>query len=162
MTCCTFKRNTEGKYEIFKVHEGHNHSLATPSKITMLKSAREVNLILKNVLHACHQNNIGISKAYNVMKEQIGGLGNVGCMKRDMQNFHPDLMALIGNSNAQMFIENFRRMQFKNPSLYFAYEMADNSRLKYVFCRMLLVEKIIMYLVVLFRLIQRMAPINTP
>jgi len=133
MACCTFKRNTEGKYESFKIHEGHNHPLATPSKKPKLKSAREVNPILKNVLRACHRNNIGTSKAYNIMKEQIGGLGNVGCMKRDLQNFHRDLKALIGNSDAQMFIENFRRMQLKNPSLYFAYEMDDNSRLKYVF-----------------------------
>ena len=133
MAFCTFKRTIEGKYEIFKIHEGHTHPLATPSKKSMLKSARDVNPMLKNVLRACHRNNIGTSKAFNLMKEQLGGLANVGCVKRDLQNFHRDLKALIKNSDAQMFIENFIRMKTKNPSFYFAYEMDEHNRLKHVF-----------------------------
>jgi len=47
MACCTFKRNTKGKYENLTVHEGHNHPLPTRSKIPMLKSTREVFRYLK-------------------------------------------------------------------------------------------------------------------
>ena len=83
MACCTFKRTLEDKYEIFKIHEGHTYPLATPSKKSMLKSARNVNPMLKNVLRVCHRNNIGTSKAFNLMKEQLQGLANVGCVKRD-------------------------------------------------------------------------------
>jgi len=56
--------------------------------------------MLRNVLSACHRNNIGTSKAFNSMKQQLGGLANVGCVKRDLQNFHRDLKALIKNSDA--------------------------------------------------------------
>lgn len=133
MARCIFKRTVEGKYEVAKLHEGHTHPLATPSKMHMLRSARDVNPVLKNMLRACHGNNIGTSKAFNLMKDQIGGLGNVGCMKRDLQNFHRDLKALNENSDAHMFIENFRRIQIKNPSFYFAYEMDEKNKLKHVF-----------------------------
>jgi len=54
MTCCTFKRTAKGKYEIFKIHEDHTHPLTTPSKIPMLKSAKNMNPMLKNVLRASH------------------------------------------------------------------------------------------------------------
>jgi len=88
MACCTFKRTPEGKYEIFKIHEDHTHPLAIPSKIPMLKLARDVNPMLENVLCACYRNNICTLKAFNLIKEQIRGLGNVGYMKMDLQNFH--------------------------------------------------------------------------
>ena len=84
MAHCILKRPVEGKYEVAKLHEGHTHPLATLSKMHMLRSARDVNLVLKNMLRACHRNNIGTSKAFNLMKDQIGGLGNVGCVKRDL------------------------------------------------------------------------------
>ena len=62
MACCIFKRTVEDKYEVAKLHEGHTHPLATPSKMHMLRSARDVNPVLKNMLHARHRNNIGTSK----------------------------------------------------------------------------------------------------
>jgi len=99
----------------------------------MLKSARDVNPIMKNMLRACHRNNIGTSKAFNLLKYQMGGLENVGCMKRGLQNFHRVLKEVIENSDAHMFVDNFERMKLKNPSFYFAYEMDDKSILKHVF-----------------------------
>ena len=63
----------------------------------------------------------------------MGGLENVGCMKRGLQNFHRVLKEVIENSDAHMFVDNFERMKLKNPSFYFAYEMDDKSILKHVF-----------------------------
>jgi len=39
----------------------------------------------------------------------MGGFQNVGCSKQDLKNFRRDLEALIKDSDAQMFIENFKR-----------------------------------------------------
>jgi len=58
--------------------------------------------------------------------EQVGGFQNVGCGKQDLKAF-------IKDSDAQMFIENFRRKQNVHQSFYFAYELDVDGTLKHVF-----------------------------
>jgi len=43
------------------------------------------------------------------------------------------LNAFIKDSDAQMFIENFKRKQKVNPSFYFSYEIDVDGTLKHVF-----------------------------
>jgi len=77
--------------------------------------------------------NIGPSKTHRIIKEQVGGFQNVGCSKQDLKNFQRDLKAFIKDSDAQMFIENFKRKQNVHPSFYFAYELDVDGTLKHVF-----------------------------
>jgi hypothetical protein len=67
------------------------------------------------------------------MKEKFGGYQNVGCRKRDLQNYSRDLKILIKDSDAQIFIDNFRRKQEVNPSFYYADEVDEEGRLKHAF-----------------------------
>jgi len=50
-----------------------------------------------------------------------------------LKNFQRDLKACIKDSDAQMFIENFKRKQNVHPSFYFAYELDVDGTLTHVF-----------------------------
>lgn len=68
-----------------------------------------------------------------MLKEQVGGYQNVGCTQRDLQNCLRDLKTLIKDSDACVFIDNFKRKREVNQSFYFAYEGDSEDRLKHVF-----------------------------
>ena len=104
-----FRRTKDGKYELFKFHEGHTHVLSTPRKRHMLNSNRGVNSVHRTLFKSLTRANIGPSKAHRIIKEQMGGFQNVGCSKQDLKNFQRDLKAFIKDFDAQMFIENFKR-----------------------------------------------------
>ena len=118
-----FRRMNDGRYTLFKFHEGHTHLLATPRKPHMLNSNRSISSVHRTLFKSLTRANIGPSKADRIIKEQVGGFENVGCSKQDLKIFQRDLKAFIKDSDAQMFIENFKRKQKVHPSFYFAYEL---------------------------------------
>ena len=128
-----FRRTKNETYVLFKFYEGHTHLLATPRKRHMLNSNRSVNSVHRTLFKSLTRANIGPSKAHRIMKEQVGGFENVGCSKQDLKNFQRDLKAFIKDSDAQMFVENFKRKQEVHPSFYFAYELDVDGTLKHVF-----------------------------
>ncbi|KAF1881474.1 hypothetical protein Lal_00021452 [Lupinus albus] len=77
--------------------------------------------------------NVGTSKSYQLIKEWVGGYDNIGCTQQDLQNYSRDLKALIKDSDAHVFIDNFRRKCEMDNSFYYDYEVDDVGRLKYVF-----------------------------
>lgn len=89
----------------------HTHSLASPDKKQFLRSFRKVNPVHKSLLHAYSRANVGSSKTYHLLKEQVQGYENVGCTQRDLQNYSRDLKTMNKESNAHVFIDNFRRKQ---------------------------------------------------
>lgn len=113
-----FKWVEGGKYELARFNESHTHALASPSKRPFLRSARKVNPMHKSLLHAYGRANIGPSKSFHLMKEQFGGYENVGCTQKDLQNYKRDLQTLLKDSDANVFIDNFRRKQELNPSFF--------------------------------------------
>ncbi|OIV90511.1 hypothetical protein TanjilG_32388 [Lupinus angustifolius] len=72
-----FKLVGEDKYMIARFHESHTHALSSPTKRQFLRSARKVNPIHKSLLCVYNRANIGPSKAYHLVKEQVGGYENV-------------------------------------------------------------------------------------
>ncbi|XP_058774181.1 protein FAR1-RELATED SEQUENCE 5-like [Vicia villosa] len=128
-----FRRTIDGRYEVAKFYEGHTHALVTPRKKQLLRSARSVNNAHKKLLFSCNKANVGTSKVYQLLKEQVGGYENIGCTQRDFQNNSRDLKELIKDSDAHMFIDNFRRKHEMNHSFFYDYAVDDEGRLKYVF-----------------------------
>jgi len=104
-----FRRTKDGKYELFKFHEGHTHVLSNPRKRHMLNSNRGVDNVHRTLFKSLTRANISPSKAHRIIKEQMSGFQNVECSKQDLKIFQSDLKAFIKDSDAQMFIENFKR-----------------------------------------------------
>jgi hypothetical protein len=128
-----FKRTIDGKYEIAKFYEGHTHALVTPKKKQFLRSARNVSKVHKNLWFSCNRASVGTSKSYELMKEQVGSYENIGCTKRDIQNYSRDLKELVKDSDAHIFLDNFRRKHEMNHSFYYDFEVDNEGRLKHVF-----------------------------
>ena len=106
-----FRRTNNGRYVLFKFYEGHTHLLATPKKRHLLNSNRGVNSVHRTLFKSLTRSNIGPSKAHRIIKDQVGGFENVGCSKQNLKIFQRDLKAFIKDSDAQMFVENFKRKQ---------------------------------------------------
>ena len=122
-----------GKYVLFRFYEGHTHLLATPKKRHMLKSNSRVKSVHRTLFKSYTRANVGPSRAHRYMKEQVGGFEHVGCSKQAFKNFQRDLKAYIKDSDAHMFVDNFKRKKEVNKSFYYAYELDDEQRLKHVF-----------------------------
>ena len=82
-----FRRMNNGRYTLFKFHEGHTHLLATPRKLHMLNSNRGVSSVHRTLFKSLTRANIGPSKAHRIIKEQAGGFENVRYSKQDLKIF---------------------------------------------------------------------------
>jgi hypothetical protein len=113
------KRTTDSKYEIASVVEQHNHGLVTPSKHHLIRSNRRVNEKAKQTLYSCHKASIGTSQAFRLLHVGAGSFEDVGCTKRDLQNYYCEFKNKINDCDAQMFIDQLGRMKGLNPALFF-------------------------------------------
>nr|XP_020162660.3 protein FAR1-RELATED SEQUENCE 5-like [Aegilops tauschii subsp. strangulata] len=72
-------------------------------------------------------------RAYRLLQVSEGGISNVGCMKRDLQNYYNDLRDKIRNADAQMFVAQLARKQEVNSAFFYDFDVNDEGKLKYVF-----------------------------
>ena len=77
--------------------------------------------------------NVELLKVYHILKEQVGGYENIGCMQKDLQNYHRDLKALIKDTDAHMFIDMLKNKKEVDPCFFFDYQVDVDNRLKNVF-----------------------------
>jgi zinc finger SWIM domain-containing protein 3 len=85
------KLDSDKKYRIYSMVEAHSHGFVSPDKRHLLRSNRNVSERAKNTLFNCHKASIGTSQAYRLLHVSEGGFENVGCTKRDLQNYFSDL-----------------------------------------------------------------------
>lgn len=123
----------DNKFRVEIFVESHTHSLVSPDKVHLIRSNREVNEKAKRALVACHKGGIGTSGAYRYLRISEGGFENVGCNKRDLQNYHKQLRSCITSSDAQMFIDNLASKNELNPTFYYDYVVDEKGRLVHVF-----------------------------
>ena len=99
----------------------------------MLNSNRDVNIVHQTLVKSLACVNIGHSNAHRIIKEQLGGFQNVRCSKQDLKISQWNLKALIKDSDAQMFVENFKKKKEEHSSFYFTCELEADGTLKHVF-----------------------------
>ena len=95
-----FKLVEKGKYELVR----HTRTLASLLKRRFLGSAKKVNHVHKNLLHAYNRANIGPSKTYQLLKEKFGGYQNDGCTLRDLQYYSRNLKTMIYGERSYIFV----------------------------------------------------------
>ncbi|XP_062182184.1 protein FAR1-RELATED SEQUENCE 5-like [Phragmites australis] len=123
----------DNTYKIDSWVEQHNHGLVSPDKLHLIRSNREVSERAKNTLYTCHKASIGTSQAYRLLQVSEGGFENVGCTKRDLQNYYRDLRYKIKNADAQMFVAQLARKQEVNPAFFYDFVVDDQGKLVHVF-----------------------------
>jgi hypothetical protein len=147
------KLGTDKKYYITSMIEEHNHPLCSPDKTLFLRSNRSVSQRAKNTLFTCHKASIGTSQAYRILQVNDGGFNNIGCTKRDLQNYYRGLREKIKDADAQLFVAQLERKKEANAAFFMiSLWMRMESCFTYSGL-MVQVGKIIHILVILCRLI---------
>lgn len=127
------KYMSPGKYFVFSFVEQHNHVLASETGRQFLRSSREMNTNLRNIIFDASKVNIGCSKTFSFVKEMVGGYSNVGATLQDFINFNRDLRAFVGERDSQMLLDKFKVMQETSESFYFAYDVDSAGHLLKLF-----------------------------
>ena len=123
------KLDNNKKYRIVSMVEEHSHGFVSPDKRHLLRSNRRVNERVKNTLFNCQKASIGTSQAYRLLHVIEGGFENVGCTKRDMQNYYRDLRIKIKDADVEMFVAQLERKKEVKS----AFELNEEGRLVRVF-----------------------------
>ncbi|KAM3271631.1 hypothetical protein ACQJBY_042062 [Aegilops geniculata] len=123
----------DNTYKIDSWVEHHVHGLVSPDKRHLIRSNRTVSERAKNTLYTCHKASIGTSQAYRLLQVSEGGIPNVGCSKRDLQNYYQALMYKIRDADAQMFVAQLARKQEVNSAFFYDFDVNDEGKLMRVF-----------------------------
>ena len=127
------KLGSDKKYTIVSMVEEHSHGFVSPDKRHLLRSNQRVSDRAKSMLFNCHKASIGTSQAYRLLHVSEGGFENVGCTKRDLQNYYRDLRIKIKDADAQMFVAQLERKKEVNPAFFYEFMVDDQGRLVRVF-----------------------------
>jgi len=107
--------------------------LVLPSRRQLLASNRSVNSMHKDMICKYARADIGPSKVYHLLKEEVGGYENIGCMQKDLYNYHRDSKTLIKDTDAQMFIDVLKNKKEVDPGFFIDYQVDEENQLKYIF-----------------------------
>ncbi|KAL2903865.1 Protein FAR1-RELATED SEQUENCE 5 [Bienertia sinuspersici] len=92
--------NDQDNNEIFSFHEGHTHALTTPNSSHHTKQSKNLTLAHKKYIIDSCRANIGATKSYRLMKEQVGGYQNMAASVTDFENFQRDIRKHIKGKDA--------------------------------------------------------------
>ncbi|GKA10244.1 FAR1-related sequence 5-like protein, partial [Tanacetum coccineum] len=95
----------ENKYEVCIFDEEHNHPFVDEDDISRLKSSRKLTFSKMQLLFQVSNNNIGLMKAFKMMKELFGGFDEVGATSVDCKNFRRGINLFIGEYDVEMVVE---------------------------------------------------------
>jgi hypothetical protein len=126
------KLGQDNRYYIASFVEEHNHGLVSPDKISFLRSNRTVSERAKTTLFTCHKASIGTSQAYRLLQVS-DDFDNIGCMKRDLQNYYRGLREKIKNAYAQLFVAQMERKKEANSAFFYDFVVDDHGKLVYIF-----------------------------
>jgi hypothetical protein len=121
------------RYFITSVVEEHNHILVSPNKTHFLRSNRSISQRAKSTLYTCHKASIGTSQSYRLLQVSDGEFKNIGCMKRDFQNYYRGLRDEIKNACAQLFVAQLERKKEVNSAFFYDFAVDEEGKFVYVF-----------------------------
>jgi hypothetical protein len=127
------KLDMDKRYYVASVVEEHNHILVSPNKTQFLRSNRSINKRAKSTLYTCHKVSIGTSQAYRLLQVSDSGFKNIGCMKKDFQNYYRWLRDIIKNADAQLFIAQLERKKEVNSVFFYDFDVDEKGKLIYIF-----------------------------
>ncbi|XP_076920365.1 protein FAR1-RELATED SEQUENCE 5-like [Bidens hawaiensis] len=76
-----------GFFEVDDFVEGHNHRMVADSDMQFVRYARKLTHVQEEAIYELSNMNLGLVKAFNLMRTQYGGFEKVGATKDDCKNF---------------------------------------------------------------------------
>ncbi|CAL8134455.1 unnamed protein product [Prunus armeniaca] len=127
------KMKDKNKYIVVGFNEGHNHDMTTVDKVHLLRYHRNLTESTKAYSADMSKVNILVHKQLSLLEVQVGGLENVGFVKRDVYNYLRDVRGKVIGHDVELLKEHFMAMQEKNESFYFKMEVDSEGRMGNVF-----------------------------
>ncbi|CAA0825605.1 Protein FAR1-RELATED SEQUENCE 5 [Striga hermonthica] len=107
--------------------EKHNHSLATPRKVHLLRSHRGVSATKRALVQEYTEANIPTCKQVRLFEIDSGGPSMMGCLEKDIRNKEAARKAELSGHDAQTLIHQFEMEKEKNENFYFLYETNEDG-----------------------------------
>ncbi|KAL2519513.1 Protein FAR1-RELATED SEQUENCE 5 [Abeliophyllum distichum] len=126
------KQQTGEGWVISTFVEEHNHPLATPSRVHLLRSHRGVSKTKKALVQQFSEANIPTCQQVRLLEIDAGGPSSIGCVEKDIRNYQRDVRQEMLGHDAETLIEHFTFEKEKNPNFVFDYETDDEN--KFVRC----------------------------
>jgi len=123
----------ENVYDMYYVNLIHNHPFVHPDDSKFLKSERRLTYSQKQLVNDLSSINMGPNKAFNVLKQSRGGYDKVGVTVVDCKNFKRDLIAFVGENDADMVVNKLLKKQEYLTDFSFQYSVDSDSTLTGLF-----------------------------
>ncbi|KAL2539729.1 Protein FAR1-RELATED SEQUENCE 5 [Abeliophyllum distichum] len=126
------KQQTGEGWVVSTFVEEHNHPLATPSRVHLLRSHRGVSKTKKALVQQFSEANIPTCQQVRLLEIDAGGPSSIGCVEKDIRNYQRDVRQEMLGHDVETLIEHFTFEKEKNPNFVFDYETDDEN--KFVRC----------------------------
>jgi hypothetical protein len=130
--CIYVRLGQDGRYYVASFVEEHNHGLVSPDKKPFLRSNRTISQRVKTNLFTCHKASIDISQAYRLLQVS-DRFDNIGCIKRELQNYYQVLREKIKNADAQLFVAQMERKKETSYAFFYDFVVDEHGKLLYIF-----------------------------
>ncbi|KAI5323534.1 hypothetical protein L3X38_032606 [Prunus dulcis] len=122
------KVKDKNKYIVVGFNEVHNHDMTTVDKVHLLRSHHNLTESIKVYSADMSKVNILVHIQLSLLEVQVGGLKNVGFVKRDVYNYLRDVCGEVIGHDAELLKEHLMAEQEKNESFYFKVEVDSEGR----------------------------------
>ncbi|XP_035829959.1 protein FAR1-RELATED SEQUENCE 5-like [Helianthus annuus] len=89
-------------YTVKKFVDGHNHKFVCQNDIHMLPAYRQLSDVQEEMVWELGTLNLGLVKAFQIMRKRYGGFENVSATVDDCKNFRKRINSYIGEYDADM------------------------------------------------------------
>ncbi|KAJ9541392.1 hypothetical protein OSB04_027898 [Centaurea solstitialis] len=108
--CIKFRfRKEDRTFVVYKFEERHNHALYSNAEKRFSRGRRQLQYTDYLNMYNATGSSIGGSKAHNIQSALRGGVENVSTSVVDYKNASRDMIAFVGNKDAQMLINLMTR-----------------------------------------------------
>ncbi|KAL2526461.1 Protein FAR1-RELATED SEQUENCE 5 [Abeliophyllum distichum] len=115
-----------------KFVEEHNHALAIPSRVHLLRSHRGVSATKKALMQQFSEANILTCQQIQLPDIDAVSPSSLGCVEKDIRNYETNERQEMMGYDAETLIEYFAFEKEKNPNFFFDYETDEEN--KFVRC----------------------------
>ncbi|KAK1432127.1 hypothetical protein QVD17_09018 [Tagetes erecta] len=99
----------QDKWKIYKFVEKHNHPFVSDEDMHFLASSRNLSELHKHMIQSMTKINIGLFRAFNVMRTIFGGFEEVGISKVYCKKYKREINLFINEFDAEMMVENLMK-----------------------------------------------------
>ncbi|GKB55464.1 FAR1 DNA binding domain, zinc finger, SWIM-type, MULE transposase domain containing protein [Tanacetum coccineum] len=108
-------------FEVYGFVEEHNNPLVSQDDMQFMMSSRELGFLKQQFMLQVANSNVGLVRAFKLMKEMYCGFENVGMTATYCKNFRPDLNLFIGDQDAQMVVEKLENLKKRCEGFFMDY-----------------------------------------